>query len=60
VAGKRVPERLEPMVVDILSRILELPVDDQIDVLALAIATWCYARDRQGAGRRDALTHTGF
>jgi len=48
------------MVVDILSRILELPVDDQIDVLALAIATWCYARDRQGAGRRDALTHTGF
>jgi hypothetical protein len=55
-----VPERLEPMVADILSRIMELPIDDQIEVLAVTLAAWCYARDRLGTGRRDALTDAGF
>jgi len=42
-------ERKLTLAAELLSRIMVLDVSDQTDVLAYAIAAWCYARDHAGA-----------
>jgi hypothetical protein len=39
-------DRLTTLAAGVLSRVMELETGDQIEVLALVVAGWCYARDR--------------
>jgi hypothetical protein len=46
----KLPDRLMPKAADILSRLLELPADEQIGVLAAVAAAFCYNRDHRAPG----------
>ena len=45
-------DRLTLLAASILSRVLQLDISDQIEVLALVVATWVYARDHARKARR--------
>ena len=50
-------KRLLDLTAKLLSEVMALDEDDQIEVLALTIRAWCYARDRQHG--RDPVPWAG-
>ena len=47
------PDRLLAPAVDVLSRVLVLDPEDQLDVMAYVAAAWCFSRDRTAGRKRN-------